>query len=145
MRQHTEARSGPRESRTPRASRQQQQPGPSSRRFFTILALWLLTCWGVIGVLVAPLVDGGWWSVAGAAVATTLPLLALVRERSRARYPRRFFRLVVMRPFWYTQLLLPLAAAAGLAGLIGGAFFDHAILAVCVQAPASRRRSSRRR
>src|SRR5689334_1691557 len=129
MRQHTEARSGPRESRTPRAQRQQQQPGPSSRRFFTYLALWLLTCWGVIGALVAPLIEGGWLSVAGAAVASTLPLVALVRERSRARYPRRFFRLVVMRTFWYTQLLLPLAAAAGLVGLVGGYFFGHAVVA----------------
>ena len=129
MRQHTEARSGARESRTPRAQRQQQQPGPSSQRFFTFLALWLLTCWGVIGALVAPIVEGGWFSVAGAAVLSTLPIVALVRERRKARYPRRFFRLVVMRPFWYTQLLLPLAAAAGLVGLVGGAFFGHALLA----------------
>jgi predicted MPP superfamily phosphohydrolase len=42
-------------------------------------------------------------------------------------YPRKAFRLFVLRVFWYTQLLLPLVAAAGLIGLVVGAIFGHAV------------------
>jgi hypothetical protein len=56
-------------------------------------------------------------------------LIALVRWRGWPFYPTAAFRLFVMRPFWYTQLALPLVAAGGLIGALGGLPFGHALLA----------------
>jgi predicted MPP superfamily phosphohydrolase len=122
MRHNTEAGSRGRTRGTARGARK-AQPAPSSRRFFGLFALWLATCWGIVGALLAPIVPGGWPAVLLAAVLSTLPLFALVGECRAGRYPGRLFRLLVMRPFWYVQLLLPLAAATGLSGAIAGAFF----------------------
>jgi predicted MPP superfamily phosphohydrolase len=44
-------------------------------------------------------------------------------------YPGALFRLLVLRPFWYSQLLLPLLAAAGLVGILGGLPFGGAATA----------------
>lgn len=87
------------------------------------LAAWLLlttTCWLVVGGLFAPLVPGGAATIALVAVALAAPILVLVRGFIRASYPGRAVRLLVMRPFWYTQLLLPFAALAGVLGFAGG-------------------------
>ena len=47
-----------------------------------------------------------------AATLTFLPLLFLTRALSGA-YPSAAVRLLMFRPFWYTQLILPLTASAG--------------------------------
>lgn len=57
---------------------------------------------------------------------TTIPLLAFLRWRGWPFYPKRWFRLLVVRPFWYTQLLLPLVAAGTILGAALGAVFGHA-------------------
>lgn len=62
------------------------------------------------------------------ALYTTLPLVAFLRWRGWPFYPGAKFRLMVVRPFWYTQLLLPLVAASGLLGLAAGAPFGAALL-----------------
>src|SRR5262249_36401974 len=49
------------------------------------------------------------------------------RWRGWPFYPNAAFRLFIVRPFWYAQLLLPLVAAGGLLGLIGGLPFGHAM------------------
>ena len=92
-------------------------------RFLLTLVAWLLACWAIIGTLLAPVLPGGWLSVIIIALVVTSPLAALVRGFTRDHYRTAFTRLWVMRPFWYIQLLLPLVAAAGLFGAIGGAFF----------------------
>jgi predicted MPP superfamily phosphohydrolase len=91
-----------------------------------MVALWLGLWWGVLGALFAPVVPGGGWTVALAALATTAPLAALLLGFRRQLYPGALFRLLVMRPFWYSQLLLPVLGAAGLLGAIGGLPFGAA-------------------
>lgn len=87
------------------------------------LVVWLaitVLCWLTAGVLLAPLLPGGAATVAVAAVLASAPLLVLIRGFTRARYPGAAMRLFVLRPFWYVQLLLPLVALAGVAGLAMG-------------------------
>jgi predicted MPP superfamily phosphohydrolase len=74
----------------------------------------------IIGALLHPVVPGGWLTVAAMAVTATAPLAVLVRGFTRSRYRSAFTRLFILRPFWYVQLLLPLAAGAGLLGALGG-------------------------
>ncbi len=57
-------------------------------------------------------------------VLTGLPLAAFLRRQRRRETPGVLVRLFVYRPFWYAQLLVLLAGAAGLAGLVLGAPFD---------------------
>jgi uncharacterized protein len=89
-------------------------------RFLAFATLWLATCWAVIGGLLAPLVPGGAITVIAAMLLTTSPLAVFLLTRSSGRYPGAAFRLFVMRPFWYVQLLLPLLAAGGIIGALLG-------------------------
>jgi hypothetical protein len=91
--------------------------------------LYLVAAWGVLlalaaghpALLVALLL---------AAVSTTAPLLAFVRRGGAwRRYPTAAFRLFVVRPTLYTQLMLPGIAAAGAVGTVVGAPFGHALAA----------------
>lgn len=93
------------------------------------LAAYLLAAWGTLTVLVADVAPWAAGVVLVLAVYTTLPLLAFIRWRGWPFYPGRMFRLLVVRPFWYVQLLLPVVSAAGLAGLLLGAPFGHSIAA----------------
>lgn len=92
------------------------------------VALYYLSCWSVIAML-WPATAGGVWAVAGAAVLTTVPIVSFVVNRGWRRYPSPAFRLLVVRPVLYVQLLLPLVAGAGLLGLLGGAPFHTAVTA----------------
>lgn len=96
-------------------------------RIATRLVLYLIVAWGTLGVLTTDLFPGALAALIAVAVYTTLPLLAYVRWRGWPFYPGKIFRLFVVRPFWYAQLMLPLVASAGLLGLIAGAPFGHAL------------------
>jgi uncharacterized protein len=96
-------------------------------RIASRLALYLIVAWGTLGLLVAGVFPGALAVFVAIALYTTLPLLAYVRWRGWPFYPGKGFRLFVVRPFWYAQLMLPLVASAGLLGLIGGAPFGHAL------------------
>jgi predicted MPP superfamily phosphohydrolase len=91
------------------------------------IALYLLTAWGTLGILASGLFPGASTLVVALAIYTTLPLVAFVRWRGWPFYPGKAFRLLVVRPFWYVQLTLPLVAAGGLVGLIAGSPFGHGI------------------
>src|SRR5690606_38322580 len=85
--------------------------------FLAILAaIWLLPA-----LALAPVVMGGGWTVALAALLITpLPIYLLIRVRNSGWYPGKWFRLLVLRPFWYAQLcvlLLPVGTVLG--GLVG--------------------------
>ncbi|HEX6598514.1 MAG TPA: metallophosphoesterase [Gemmatimonadaceae bacterium] len=100
-------------------------------RLSTILAravAYLLLAWTTLIVLAAGLFPGAALVVLVIALYTTVPLVAFVRWRGWPFYPGRAFRLLVVRPFWYTQLLLPLVAGAGLLGLLAGALFGDPLL-----------------
>ncbi len=77
-------------------------------------------------MLVAPVVPGGWLTIAAAAVVATAPLAVLIRGFTKQRYRSAFTRLWILRPFWYIQLLLPLLAASGVFGVLVGLAFGDA-------------------
>jgi hypothetical protein len=91
------------------------------------LAAYLVVAWGTLAALAAGLFPGALAATIGVALYTTLPLVAFLRWLGWPFYPGRAFRLLIVRPFWYTQLLLPLVSAAGLGGLLLGAPFGHAL------------------
>ncbi|HEX6631537.1 MAG TPA: metallophosphoesterase [Gemmatimonadaceae bacterium] len=96
------------------------RPPGLARVLGTFLAL-LAAVWLAVGVVLAPLLPGGWAALAVLALLVTpLPLALILRQRQRGRYPGRWTRLLVLRPFWYAQLLLLLAGPAAVIGLALG-------------------------
>ncbi len=96
-------------------------------RIVAIGALWSSMWWLIIGAVIAPIMPGGWLTIAAAAVLAIAPLLLLV-QRFRGAYPGAFIRLFVFRPFWYVQLAAPLVALGGLTGVIAGLPFGAPLL-----------------
>lgn len=91
------------------------------------LGAYLVVAWGTLVTLAAGLFPGAAAATVALAVYTTLPLVAFIAWAGWPFYPGRAFRLLIVRPFWYTQLLLPLVSLAGLAGLLLGAPFGHGL------------------
>lgn len=89
-------------------------------RFLTILALWLVAWWGLVGAFAAPALPSGWVTILIAAVVTTLPLPIIVGSRQSGRTPSAVERVVLVRGFVYAQLALPLAGTAAVLGALGG-------------------------
>lgn len=83
--------------------------------------------WATLAVLAASAFRGGAWVVLAIAAYTMIPLLVFLRWRGWPFYPGTAFRLLVVRPFWYAQLMLPLVAGAGLLGMLAGLPFGHAL------------------
>lgn len=91
------------------------------------VGLYLAACWITIGVLANGLFPHAVLVVAAIAVYTTLPLLVFIRWRGWPFYPNAAFRLLVVRPFWYTQLMLPLVGVGSTIGILLGAIFSQAL------------------
>lgn len=85
-----------------------------------ILVLWNGILWSVLGFLFAPVFRGGVIALVPLGILLLLPIIILARGFSGKIYPSAATRIWVLRPFWYTQLFLPLLAAAGLLGLLAG-------------------------
>ena len=109
---------------TPRARRTRLSPAVIAFR----LAIYILVTWGTLELLASGLFPGAQWVTLALALYTTIPIAAFALWRGWPFYPNAAFRLLVVRPFWYTQLLLPLVSAAGLLGLILGAPFGASLL-----------------
>jgi predicted MPP superfamily phosphohydrolase len=92
------------------------------------LGIYILVTWGTLELLATGLFPGAQVVTLVLALFTTIPIAAFALWRGGPFYPGAAFRLLVVRPFWYTQLLLPLVSAAGLLGLILGAPFGRALL-----------------
>lgn len=103
---------------------------PSSRalRIALRLVAYLVVAWGTLAVLAADSFPGAVAVTLLVAIYSILPLLVFVRWRGWPFYPSAAFRLFVVRPFWYIQLVLPLVASGGLAGMALGFPFGHAIV-----------------
>ena len=109
--------------------------GPPRRRRLSPAAIaarvvaYFAAAWGTIAVLATGLFPGA--SIATLAVAAyfTLPLVVFLRWRGWPFYPNAAFRLLIVRPFLYANLMLPLVAGAGLVGLVGGWPFGRALVA----------------
>lgn len=82
--------------------------------------VWTATWWLTLGALLHSVLPGGWLTVLGAAALCTSPLLGLIRGLERRTYPSALRRIWLVRPFWYTQLFLPLLGASGLVGALAG-------------------------
>jgi predicted MPP superfamily phosphohydrolase len=123
--------------RRPQTSARLPHTRPGPRRplsrggsLFGRVLIVLGACWLVVGAIVAPVMPGGWLSMAIAMVALTgLPLSAFIRRQRRREYPGALVRLFVYRPFWYAQLLVLLGGLAGFAGLLIGAPFGASMTA----------------
>ncbi|MDR0788547.1 MAG: metallophosphoesterase [Gemmatimonadota bacterium] len=89
------------------------------------LIAWNAVCWLVLGRLFAPVLPGGWWTVLGLAVFCILPFPLFVDGVAGGGYPSALTRILVFRPFWYTQLSLPLLTGAGLIGAFTGLLFGY--------------------
>ena len=89
--------------------------------------VYFLGAWGIVALLAAGLFPGSLAVTVVVAAYVTIPILAYAIYRGWPFYPGAAFRLLVVRPFWYAQLMLPLVSAAGLLGLILGAPFGHAL------------------
>jgi uncharacterized protein len=88
------------------------------------VGVYLAACWLTIGVLANGLFPHAVFAVVALALYTTLPLAAFVKWRGWPFYPNAAFRLLVVRPFWYTQLMLPLVAVGSTVGVLVGSLFD---------------------
>jgi predicted MPP superfamily phosphohydrolase len=81
----------------------------------------------VVAIVIAPVIPGGWAAMALAMVAlTVVPLAVFIRRQRRRETPGALVRLLLYRPFWYAQLLVLFAGAAGVVGLLVGAPFGAA-------------------
>ena len=101
------------------------------------IVAYFLLAWGTVAVLAWSLFPAAPLLVVAVCLYTMVPLGAFIRWRGWPFYPGRLFRLLVVRPFWYTQLILPIVAAAGILGLVGGAAFGHALVAGRIFAAAA--------
>jgi predicted MPP superfamily phosphohydrolase len=88
---------------------------------------YLAACWLTIGVLANGLFPHAVLVVVMVGLYTTLPLLVFIKWRGWPFYPNAAFRLLVVRPFWYTQLMLPLVGVGAAAGALVGALFGDAL------------------
>src|SRR5829696_8458373 len=109
---------------TRRARRRKISPAAIAMR----LGIYILATWGTLALLASGLFHGAQVVTLVIALYTTIPIAAFAMWRGWPFYPSAAFRLLVVRPFWYTQLLLPLVSAAGLLGLLLGAPFGAALL-----------------
>ncbi|HTI63545.1 MAG TPA: metallophosphoesterase [Gemmatimonadaceae bacterium] len=108
-------------------------PRPARRRASgRVIALraaaYFAAAWTTIAVLAAGAFPGAFSVALTLAVYCTLPLVLFIRWRGWPFYPNGAFRLLVVRPVLYGNLLLPLVSAAGAIGLLVGAPFGHAIV-----------------
>jgi predicted MPP superfamily phosphohydrolase len=109
-------------------SESRRRPFRLSARALIKVAIYFVACWSVLAFLAAQSV-AALAVVVALALYTTIPLFVFLRLGGWPFYPRKAFRLFVLRVFWYTQLLLPLVAAAGVIGFLVGAIFGHAFAA----------------
>lgn len=91
-----------------------------------VMSAWTVLWWGIIGLLVVPVLPGGALAIVAAALLGLVPLAVLVRGIRGGRYPGKWTRLLALRPFWYLQLALPVVGGAGLVGAIAGLPFGAA-------------------
>lgn len=106
---------------------QEKKRLPSWWMVLGVLLIWNAAPWIVLGGLFAPLLPGGSVAILGLSLLVLIPLRALFRGFGGEAYPSASMRLWVLRPFWYTQLLLPLLAISGLLGVLAGVPFGSAL------------------
>ncbi len=92
----------------------------SFRPIATFFSVWLGGSWLVVGGWLSPLLPGGWGAVAVGLAVGTIPVWTLLRGFQGISYPSAATRLLILRPFWYAMLFMPLLAIATLVGALTG-------------------------
>jgi predicted MPP superfamily phosphohydrolase len=92
------------------------------------IVIYFAAAWGIVAALASGLFPGAPFIVLGIGAYTTIPVLVFARWSGWPFYPGAAFRLFVVRPFWYTQILLPLVSGSGLIGIAIGLAFGYPIL-----------------
>jgi len=96
-------------------------------RIFARVIAYFAVAWGTIATLMAGAFPYSLALTLAVALYVTIPFVAYARWRGWPFYPGAAFRLLVVRPFWYAQLMLPLVAGGGLLGALAGLPFGHAL------------------
>lgn len=96
-------------------------------RRWTIALLYFAGTWGLLATLASSAWIPAGIIVAALGVFSTLPLILFIRWRGWPFYPSAAFRLFVVRPILYANLMLPFVASAGLLGVIAGSLFGDAL------------------
>jgi predicted MPP superfamily phosphohydrolase len=94
-------------------------------RVFVRLRLYYAVCWIIIAVLTYDAFPLALIATLVIALYTTLPLFLFLRGGGWTFYPGAAYRLFVIRPLLYTQVMLPLVAGSGILGLLIGAAIRH--------------------
>jgi uncharacterized protein len=103
-------------------------PARRTARVVLRIVIYFAAAWGIVASLVSGLFPGAPFVVLALGVYMTVPVLVFARWRGWPFYPGSAFRLLVVRPFWYTQILLPLVSSSGLIGIAIGLAFDYPVL-----------------
>jgi len=90
-------------------------------RVFVRLGLYYASCWITIALLTYGIFPLAVIATLVVALYTTLPLFLFLRGGGWSFYPTAAYRLFVIRPLLYTQVMLPLVAASGILGALIGA------------------------
>ena len=96
-------------------------------RILATVAAWSGLWWLIIGGLIAPLVPGGWLTIAGVVGLSVAPLLVIL-GRFNGRYASAATRIWMFRPFLYVQLGSPLVALSAATGTILGALVGRGVM-----------------
>ncbi len=109
---------------------EKQATPPAPSRFLLRVALvflaWSALHVGVVGAVFWTALP--WWAAPLAFLVAVAPIPALLSSFREDAYPGALTRVLVMRPFWYVQLGLPLLSLAAALGLLAGLPFGHALL-----------------
>jgi len=84
------------------------------------VAVWLGGSWLVVGGWLHSALPGGWLAVVAGLALGAVPLWSLVRGLQGSSYPSAVQRILVLRPFWYAMLFMPVLAAGTLVGAAVG-------------------------
>lgn len=97
--------------------------GPRLLSAVALVSVWLGGSWLVVGAWLSPVAPGGWGVTLLGLLLVAFAVRTMLRSLRGEAYPSAAARVLVIRPFWYAMLFLPLLALATLAGAAMGAPF----------------------
>ena len=88
------------------------------------VGVWLGGSGLIVGAWLHPVIPGGWATIAAVLALVAIPVRTFVRGIAGGHYPSRVVRLLILRPFWYAMLFMPVLAIATLVGGLAGLPFS---------------------
>jgi uncharacterized protein len=89
-------------------------------RVATFIGTWFTLPWLVIGGFAAGAVPGGWWTLSLLPAFAAIAIAVRVPGFAGRGYPSALTRALLLQPFYYLFLFLPLVAAAAVLGALAG-------------------------